>query len=154
VTHSNLIADGDFSSNGYAWHAETLAGSTTAFVVYTGEGCTLIESGTQAGLGWPVSPALPANLVYGQSYTLTYTVVLLHSKLASGYVEAKVGSDQPPYYMPVDGDFLYDTVSTVPTTHVHTVTPTSDDPNAGLSFLYDGYPSDEICYSNVSLIQN
>ncbi len=148
----NLIADGDFSNDGYAWHSEQ-AGAT--YTVVGTQGClTIGPSSGYGGLGWPVS-VTPLNLPEGQSYTLTYTVSGTITLGSSNSIEAKVGPTAPPY-VPVDGDFLDDSVSPTPTVHSHvfTVTAAGGDPAAGISLQYTGYSGDMVCFSNVSLTQN
>ena len=157
---TNLIVDGDFSNGGYAWHSDD---GVATYTPSGNEGCITIEPGEGfGGLGWPVGTA-PANLVFGKSYTLAYTVVAATVLSPSVAIEAIVGPSAPPY-SPTDYDHgpngspavAGDPVTTTPTTYTHTftVTNTAGDPAAGISLQFTGTTGEEVCFSNVSLVQN
>jgi hypothetical protein len=144
---TNLITDGDFSGNAYAWLIDSGYNATGGVV--GSEFCLTLGSQQVGGIGWPTANVTPLNLQPNATYTFSYT-----SRLAAGsvnFVQAKVGQSSPPY----TADFqIDDPVSQTPAvmTHAFTEGPAGDT-SGGISLFLTGAAGGEVCFSNVQLVR-
>ncbi len=151
---TNLVTNGDFSQGTASWGIVYGAATIAAM---NGQLCVTVMANQQAILGWPEPSPAPGVALSTASYTLSYTAVVTTSQgtPAPVSIDAKIGRTVAPY----TADFetaanAGDNVTGTAQSFMHTFTPSAADSSAGLAFSFQASQGEEVCFKNVTLVQN
>lgn len=139
---TNLVTNGNFAQGTMFW---SITGTATMSV--TGNQLCVMAQTSEVTLGW--TPTASLALSTSSSYTLSYEA---SASVSAVTISAKVGETASPY----TADFgpVMDAATTSAQTFTHPFTPEQADPSAGLAFTFTSSAAQNVCFENVSLVQD